>query len=314
MHHMRLLAWLGLCLLALPVYTARAENATIAEYTQKADTGIINWITGYASASGTGVPPANSVSLAQARAMAIRAATVDARRNLFGLIRAVQVDAQTTIRDAMEADNSVLEKVRGFLQNSQIVDTAYMSDGSVAVTVGLSLRGGLSSAVLPPGTPFMMARPQLDALTVLPAPGERVIVPQNINGTLPAPSNGNGTVASTFPAFAATGLVLDARGLDARPALSPRVVDENGNEVYSASFAGREPAIQQGLTGYVTSLEQAVASERVGEHPLVLKVLAVRGRGRTDFLISAAAARHLFSQAMGKDFLEMCRVIVVLDE
>jgi len=47
------------------------------------------------------------------------------------------------------SDDRVQARVQGFLQNSQVVDTAYLSDGSVEVTVAVMLRGGLAETLTP---------------------------------------------------------------------------------------------------------------------------------------------------------------------
>ena len=41
--------------------------------------------------------------------------------------------------------------------------------------------------------------------------------------------------------------IIDAKGLNAKPAMSPKVVDENGQEVYGSAYVSREFAVQQGM-------------------------------------------------------------------
>ncbi|WBF68347.1 LPP20 family lipoprotein [Desulfovibrio subterraneus] len=308
MRFMRSMAAATACLLLLAAQ-AFAQDFGNADYVQDMDTGAVNWQTGYVTAKGIGVPPPNSVSLAQARGMAIRAATVDARRNLLSMIKGVQIDAQTTVQNAMIADDTVVERVRGFLQNSQILDTAYMSDGSVEVTVGMNLRGGLANALIPPETPFFV--PGGSMLAPSPVPGP---VPQMTdNGTVPAP----GTEGPLAPApennAPFTGLLVDARGLGARPAMSPRLLDETGKEVYGTASVSREYAIQQGMAGYGKDMDKAAANPRVAGHPLVVKAVAVDGKARTNLVISNDDAAKLRELAPGQDFLEKCRVMIVLD-
>ncbi|MBW1683090.1 MAG: hypothetical protein JRJ83_17035, partial [Deltaproteobacteria bacterium] len=51
-----------------------------------------------------------------------------------------------------------------------------------------------------------------------------------------------------------TGLVVDARGFRVKPAMSPRILDEDGNEVYGSASVSREYAVQQGMAGYAKDL------------------------------------------------------------
>ena len=91
MRFMKMLTAMGVCLLLLSVQASAQEIGSTADYVQDVDAGAVNWQTGYVTAKGIGVPPPNSVSLAQARAMAVRAATVDARRNLLSVITSYSI-------------------------------------------------------------------------------------------------------------------------------------------------------------------------------------------------------------------------------
>ena len=258
-------------------------------FVQNFDNGGVDWQSGRVTAKGIGAPPANAVNMAQARAMAVRAATVVARRNLLEIIKGVQIDSQTTVKNYMVENDVVVNRVRGFLQNSQILDTAYMSDGSVEVTVGISLRGGFADVILPPSMPF---KPSPPATPAAPAPD------------VPAP-------APTGAAY--TGLLVDARGLSARPAMSPKILDENGMEVYGSASVSREYAIQQGMAGYAKDVQKAVRNPRIAANPFTVKAVGVRGKSNTDLVIGANDANMLRDLAKTQNFMEKCRVMIVLD-
>jgi hypothetical protein len=223
----------------------------------------------------------------------------------------------------------VQARVRGYLQNSQVLDTAYMSDGSVEVTVGIRLRGGFADVIIPQTKLFYT--PPLSVPTD-EAPGEEQPekpepAPVAEAPTEPEPDEGpapaiierplaNATEAEAAPVTARpdyTGLVLDATGLQARPAMTPQIFDEEGNEVYGTAVVSREYAIQQGMAGYARDVQKASASERVGGQPLVVKAMEVRGQARTDFVVSNEAAENLRQVAADQGFLRQCRVMIVLD-
>lgn len=282
----------------LMVGQAIAQNPAGAGYVQDMNNGAVNWDSGFVTAKGIGVPPANAVSLAQARAMAIRAATVDARRNLLSVIKGVQIDSTTTVQNAMVTDDTVVERIRGYLQNSQVLDTAYMSDGSVEVVVGMNMRGGIASAVLPPVSAFGSN----GGAPVPPMPS--VADPE------PAPAPEPQQPEMTQQNF--TGLLVDARGLSARPAMSPKVLDESGNEVYGSASVSREYAIQQGMAGYAKDVDKAAGNPRIAATPLVIKAVSVNGKAKTNLVISDADAAQLRSM-QDTEFLTQCRVMIVLD-
>ncbi|GFM37508.1 LPP20 family lipoprotein [Desulfovibrio psychrotolerans] len=385
------LAAFAACLLLFAVQ-AFAQDTDYADYIQGLDAGAVNWQTGYVTAKGVGVPSPNAVSLAQAQSLAVRAATVEARRNLLAVIRSVQVTADATVQDAMNGNDGVLERVRGILQNSQILDTAQMSDGSVEVVVGMSLRGGLSNALFSPDMPFMFSRPGMTGNTASqPSVSNTNVQPVSAPQVTPAPSSeagekaklsaveelaamliapGNRTAGqqaggadgrtavnegtgghdiavpvvaspvtpvvpqpvvpgvqspiaadmnSSVPRMAAvaqagpfTGVLIDARGLDARPALIPVVQDEPGSDVYGSRLANRETAVQNGIAGYARTAEGASVLGRVGANPAVIRPVGVRGKARTNLVVSEADAvllRRLASEAVLGD----CRVVIVLD-
>ena len=272
--------------LAVP---ALAEDAT--GFVEQFDNGSIDWQSGQIVAVGIGAPPPSALSNAQARPMAIRAATVVARRNLLEILKGMQIDSATTVENYMVTDDTVVSQVRGQLQNSRILDTAYMSDGTIEVTVSATLRGSFADAVMPKTLPFK-------SLAAVPAPQS-------------APSDA--VAAAPHPVAAFSGVVVDGRGLGLRPALSPRIVDEQGAEIYGTAQVSREYAVQQGMAGYAKDPEAARGNPRVVSNPLLLKAMAVAGQARTDVVLGMPAAASLRHAVEKNNFLEKCRVMIVVD-
>lgn len=300
-------------------------------YVQTFENGKVNWETGLVTATGIGAPPATAVNMAQARAMAVRAATVVARRNLLEVLKGVQIDSTTTVQNYMVTNDIIVSKVQGFLQNSQVLDIAYMSDGSVEVTVGVSLRGGLADVLLPPTIPFGTklqkpyrmppATPPTQPQVAVPQPSVPTPQPEmptpqpEVAPTVPTPQPEvtAPTTPTPQPQIVYTGLIVDARGLGARPAMSPKIYDENGQEVYGSAFVSREYAIQQGMAGYAKDLEKAKLNPRVANTPFVAKAIQVKGKGKADLVIDNATANQLRTIAQQQSFLEKCKVMIILD-
>ena len=249
---------------------------------QNFSSGSIDWSTGRVVAVGIGAPPADAANMAQARAMARRAAITVARRNLLEITQGVQVDSITLVKDFIVKSDVVRTSVQGVVRNAQVIDTAYMSDGSVEVTLMMSLNGEFANVVLPP-PPVGVLPPEVP--------------------TIPPPA-----ATQVY-----TGLVVDARGLGARPAMSPKILDENGKELYGSAMVNREFAVQQGMVGYTKDLSAARANMRVTDNPFVVKAVRVTGASKCDLVISNSDASRLSSAGEHLSFLQKARVMFVLD-
>jgi hypothetical protein len=110
-----------------------------------------------------------------------------------------------------------------------------------------------------------------------------------------------------------TGLVIDATGLKVKPAMAPRIVDPQGNEVYGTGMVNREYAVQQGLVGYARAVADAQRDGRVTDRPLVVKGTKALGTRSSDVQVSDATAQQIREAAQHLSFLEQCRVMIVVD-
>jgi hypothetical protein len=110
-----------------------------------------------------------------------------------------------------------------------------------------------------------------------------------------------------------TGMVVDARGIQARPAMFPRIFDEDGREVYGSVSVDLEYAIKNGMSGYSRDLNTAQSNQRVKGNPLMIKALKTSGPGKSDIVVSNTDARQVRSSVENVSFLKQCKVIIVLD-
>ncbi len=243
--------------------------------------GKVDWTTGVITAVGIGAPPAQPANAAQARAMAERAAQVVAYRNLLEAIKGVRVDSTTTVENFMVTSDVIRTEVNGIIQGATVMDKKYMSDGSVEVTVGMKLTGALAETLLPKG--------------VTPA----------------APGTAPGASAAAGQLY--TGLVVDARGLGVRPALAPKILNEDGKEVYGSAWINRDYAVREGMVGYLKDPAAAQTNPRVADKPLMVKAIKTSGDARVDTVISNADAAAIQSASQNLSMLEKCRVIILVD-
>jgi hypothetical protein len=248
--------------------------------------GVVNWTDGYVEAVGIGAPPQRYIGTPQARPNALRAGQIDAYRNMLEVINGVRVNSTTTIRDFTVESDIINTQVQGMVKGAKTMKQEYLSDGTVEVTVRMPLSGNFASVIIPR---------ILEKRQVMPAPQ---LTPQS-----PAP-----VTSEVF-----TGLVVDARGIQARPAMSPRIIDEKGQEVYGSMNVDREYAVQQGMSGYARDLTAAQSNPRVTNSPVSVKGLRTEGAGRSDIVIANADAEKIRAAGDQEGFLKKCRVMIVLD-
>jgi hypothetical protein len=247
--------------------------------------GNVDWSARFITATGIGAPNPDMPEAA-ARPAAIRAAQQLALRNALETIKGVNLNSTTTVSNFMVQNDVVTTNVSGFLKGfEQQGQPKYMSDGSVEVTMKIPLDGigGL---------------------------GEMLI--GNSLTEQPAISKFEGTKAPKEIIF--TGLIIDCKGLSIKPALSPRVLDESGREVYGSAYVSREWAIKYGIVGYAKEETMAVKLvDRIGKNPGKIKAQKAHGENSTDIVISAADAADVRSASANLKFLSECRVILIID-
>ncbi len=248
------------------------------------DNGSINYSDQTIAAVGIGFVPQNVINAGQARRMALRIAKQDALRQLIEIVNGVTLTSETTMSGAM-VDDVINTKVRGFIRGArQVGDPKYLSDTSVEVEYSVPM-SGISDIMLPP-------------LTVAATP----------------PGAASGTGAATTPTTGGiTGVIIDARGLKTRPAMAPRILDQNGNAVYGPGTYDRSYAVTNGVAGYSKSLEAAQKDPRVLGNPLVVKGVSTSGTNRTDIVISNADVSKIDLANRSYNVLKDCRVLILLD-
>lgn len=240
-------------------------------------TGEVNWSANVIRAVGSGAPSPEAPNVAVARLGAERAAKLDAMRNLLETVKGVHIDSQTTVVNFTTQSDVINSRVEGIVKGARVVKTRYLSDGGVEVIVEMPIPGGLADTIYG----------NIPSL-----------------GTASVPKAGN-------PVY--TGLIIDARGTGVRPAMSPKIVDEDGKEVYGSAYVSREFAIKQGIVGYAKDVNAAKQNERVTANPIVVKGLKTTGSGSSDIVISNTEAAGLRDASKNLSFLEQTRVLIVVD-
>jgi hypothetical protein len=110
-----------------------------------------------------------------------------------------------------------------------------------------------------------------------------------------------------------TGLILDCKGLDVQPAMSPAIFDSDGGEVYVGALPiDPDYVINEGIVSYVTNMAEAKKNERAGGNPLVIKAKKVSGLFKADLSIANNDAKKLVGAEEKGKFLKDFKVIMII--
>jgi len=122
-----------------------------------------------------------------------------------------------------------------------------------------------------------------------------------------------------------SGVIIDARGLNGSPSLSPKIFSEYGKEVWGTLEVDLDYAMNYGVADFAHDMVSAKGKERAGSAPLVLTAMRVQGAEpesvfNSDFMVSEKAANLILKMndrmkakdKDGKGFLEKCCVVFIL--
>jgi len=90
--------------------------------------------------NGEGIAPQNTVSPAQAMALAKRAAVADAYRQMAEKLYGVQINAKDTIKNAALYDSRIVSQVNGLVKDATITEHTF-KDGLFVVRMELKMNG-----------------------------------------------------------------------------------------------------------------------------------------------------------------------------
>ncbi len=317
------------CLAAL---TPIAQIVQAEEYVEwvGANSGV-NWSAATIQAEGAGVGPAGSPP-SMARMMACRAAVVDAQRNLLESIQGVRVEGTTVVANMMVQSDTIKTSVNGLLQGAQVIKREPQSDGSCFVQMSAPMGGKFTKDVygevfdeqqasLPQRSPAELLAAVIDSALAQLVPAAHAAQTSPWQGDLDsitARLSALEDLLTTHPGVVAkqdagpTGLVIDARGSNFIPSMSPMIRQLRKGVVYpnqKHQVSRRERG--QLVSLFTRDLDTARRHPVVGERPVVLKALRTFGDTRTQIVLGTESADRLIG-LVDSGMLDDAGVIIVL--
>ena len=240
------------------------------------------------TADGYGVLP-SGIPGGRAKAMARRAAIVDAQRNLVETIQGTAVDSETTVNNFMLTDDVIKTKVSGLIKGAVVKAEEVTDDGLYHVVMEVPMYGVGSVADI--------------AYNAVLGNNEPVNVPEAdeafYEDYVPA---GNGF----------TGLVIDASGSELEKTFCPAIYDTNGRAIYGVHNVDRDYAIVNGVVEYLNNSGNVAYSQtRAGSNPMVIKIVSLKPRvvNKCDVIISIEDGNRLLAENQRTHFLDKYAVV-----
>ncbi|PKL75837.1 MAG: hypothetical protein CVV27_13330 [Candidatus Melainabacteria bacterium HGW-Melainabacteria-1] len=270
--------------------------------------GRLNWSEKTLTVTGSGAtkPGGNA---GQQRLMAQRAATADAYRQLAEAVNGVQVFSETVVKDFVTESDTIRLQVKAVIRGAKPVGKPrYLSDGTVEIDVSMPIfgRGSLAQAIdFGQTLEQQLSRPYSSiehylAFRGLSLPGSAA----------KAPRGGRLAQGQDY-----TGLIIDASGLAAEPAMGPFIVGA-GKRIHIGNDIEVDPnrVVEEGPLHYVEDLDDAKQdTERVGANPLIIRAKAATGAPvRSNILLDPATAQKIITINQQAKFLEQLKVTLVL--
>lgn len=195
----------------------------------------------------------------KAKVIAKRTALTVAYRQLAEIINGVRVNAETTVENMTMSSDIVRTKVEMVIKGAKIISERELGDNSWEVTLQLpmfSASGGLAEAVIEkPAEIIPFPEPVISVESKPGGASSYTVIEGGENSPMAAIGN-------------YTGLIVDCRGMDLNPVMSPVIKNVKGTKLYGHENLNYDLVVSEGMVNYADDISQAA---RAGKNPLIIK-------------------------------------------
>ena len=311
-----------------------------------ASMGDVDWRNRVVTVTGEGVAPPNAVNRTQARALASRSAQADAYRRLAETINGVRVEGETTVENMMTTQDTIKLSVAA-TDETFLSDGSYRVKMQVPLFGVNSLAGAVFDKnydIEPFPDPVFDVEPSAPntyqpsgnyyptPTTPYKSPLSRMAVLTNYNlqnlqsnTTYQQPTQNSQIeydrpqvyqpVKKSVADYASmaeggyTGLIVDCRGLELQPVMSPVIRNSNGTKIYGHKNLDIDKVISMGMADYVDNTTNAA---RAGDKPLVVKAVSLENFNSNPVVAISDSNRILIENYASK-FLKDLKVVFLFD-
>ena len=171
----------------------------------------------------------------------------------------------------------------------------------------------LSRMALPDLQSFDLLNMQSSLLTVqeptLPTISSTPTVNQSYNTSTAAPARKSVADYASMAQGDYTGLIVDCRGLELQPVMSPVIMNSNGTKIYGHKNLDIDKVISIGMADYINDTEHV---DRAGENPIVVKALSLENFNSNPVISIPDSNRVLIENYVSK-FLKDLKVVFLFD-
>jgi len=235
------------------------------------ETGSINWSEQIVTAKGLGYSKKANKTIAYK--MAQRASKLDAMRNLLEIVGKVRINSTTTVENKMAQNDIVKSEISGYIRN--IIDIKYnkIDDNTVESIVKMKLKDNILNNI--------------------------------VNNSF---SNKN---SDLFKGKKATGLIIDARGLNFIPSLNPKLIQEFEGVLYPDKIFQKPSGSNKFVAQYLRDINIAMKHPLVGKFPLVVKAKGIYDNKNDQLLLNSEQSNKV-KQEVQIEALQNGKVIIII--
>lgn len=303
---------------------------------------ITDWENAVIRGKGYGAPSEKAKNPGHARILAHQAAMLDAYRRLAEQAKGIHITATSTIEDNISSGDIVVGEVDAVIKRAKVVpgSETYDEYGNCSVVLEVPLFGvnnSIAKLAFKPVKKEAFPAPNLNVSVtvenntkttvkpIAPAPvtPPATTVPKVPPTKEPAPAisdnNSSDTKATTGSSAAPapkgmtanggfTGLIVDCRGLDLNPVMSPVIRNAENEPIYGYKNLDYDKVVSIGMASYAKNLNEN--TERAGKNPLTVKAIRVENHNSYP-VISTEDANKVLVENGASHFLDNCAVVFI---
>jgi len=282
---------------------------------QVGEIGKIDWISGNVIGYGFGTAqPGMNKSIA--RITSIRAAKVDAMRNLLETVKGVSIDSYTKVQDFVVQSDAINARVSGIIKGAYVIDTKTDWEDGVPVTmVTMGICMNSEGEKCTPGTSLVSALDLSNFKNSLKIPQKEYSGPADVPApTEPEPVQ---TIPENFDykydsIKPTSGVVFRLMGFYFKKVVLPVVATKKNGDIETVYSVNRvEPRIVRtyGIVRYTDKLSQIKKIDKVGDNFIIVPVKSVTEDNM--IVIASEGARKVYETTRhGNDYLNKANVVI----